>query len=209
MDKQAILNAMQEQGVVAVMRNENAEQAIKAAKACIEGGIKLIEITFSVPGADKAIAALTETDAIVGAGTVITEDEAQAAYAAGARFIVSPVLNLDVAAYCREMNLLYIPGCMTPTEMYSATMEGCDAVKLFPCSQYDPSFIKAVHGPLPQLKIMPTGGVNLENTAAWIAAGAFAVGAASNLTKVENGDYAAITERAKAYLQQAAEGKGK
>lgn len=208
MDKQSILNAMQEQGVIAVMRNENAEQAVKAAMACMEGGIKLIEITFSVPGADKAIAALAETDAIVGAGTVITEDEAQAAYAAGAKFIVSPIMDLDVAAYCREMDLIYIPGCMTPTEMYAAVQEGCDVVKLFPCSQYDPSFIKAVHGPMPNLKIMPTGGVSLDNTAAWMAAGAFAVGAASNLTKVVDDDYAAITEKAKAYLQQAAEGKG-
>jgi len=201
MDKQAILEAMHKQGIIAVLRSESAEQAIKVAQACAEGGVELIEVTFSVPNADVAISALSKAGYTVGAGTVLTVDQAMAATAVGAQFIVAPTFDHSIAAYCAGAGVPYIPGCMTVNEMYQAHSVGCEVVKLFPSSEFSPSYIAAVHAPLPDLHIMPTGGVSLDNVGSWIAAGAFCVGVGGNLTKLGEGGTEAIVQTAKAFTQ--------
>ncbi|MCD8199474.1 MAG: bifunctional 4-hydroxy-2-oxoglutarate aldolase/2-dehydro-3-deoxy-phosphogluconate aldolase [Coriobacteriaceae bacterium] len=201
------LKTMYEQGVVAVLRSKSVEQALAVADACLAGDLACIEVTFSVPEADKAIEALQKTDGIIGAGTVLTDDQARLALDAGARFLVAPTFNPQIAEICTEADIPYVPGCMTVNEMYTATQAGCEVVKLFPASEYTPGFIKALKAPLPDLRIMPTGGVSLDNTAAWMAAGAFAVGVGGNLTKVVDDDYQAITDAAQAYRKQVEAGR--
>lgn len=198
---------MREQGIVAVLRSESVEQAYSVAQACVAGGVELVEVTFSVPDAAAAIRALVGGEAFVGAGTVLTSVQANAALDAGARFLVGPTYNPEIATIAKNAGVPYVPGCMTPNEMQTAYEAGCEAVKLFPSSSFDPGFIKAVHAPLPHLNIMPTGGINLENTAAWIAAGAFCVGVGGNLTKMGSDDLAGITAAAKAYREQVALGR--
>lgn len=211
MGNQSMLNAMNDEGVIAVLRSSSVEQALQVASACLEGGVHFIEITFSVPGAARAIerlAAETEGRAYIGAGTVTTKEQAVEAIGAGARFVVAPTYNVEVLEACGNAGVPYMPGCMTVNEMNTATLAGCEVVKLFPASEFSPGFIKAVHAPLPGLKIMPTGGINLENTAEWIAKGAFAVGVGGNLTKIGDDGLAGITERAAAYREQVRIGRG-
>lgn len=200
MDKKAILQAMHDQGIIAVLRSESAEQAVQVAEACVAGGVELIEVTFSVPNADRAISALAQAGHIVGAGTVLTVDQAMAATAVGAQFVVAPTFDASIAAYCAGAGVPYIPGCMTVNEMYQAHEVGCEVVKLFPSSEFTPSYIKAVHAPLPGLHIMPTGGVSLDNVDEWIAAGAYCVGVGGNLTKIGEGGTDAITALAREFV---------
>ncbi len=202
-----VLDQMHECGVVAVLRSESVEQALHVASACMDGGVNFIEVTFSVPDAAAAIAALQDTNAFVGAGTVITAEQAKRALDAGAKYLVAPTFNKNVLACAKDANVPYVPGCMTVNEMQNAYEAGCELVKLFPASEFSPSFIKSVHAPLPHLNIMPTGGINVENTAAWISKGAFAVGVGGNLTKVVDGDYAAITQAAQKYCAQVQAGR--
>ena len=201
MDKQAVLAAMHDQGVVAVLRSDSAEQAIQVAEACHAGGVELIEVTFSVPGADRAIAALANAGYTVGAGTVLNRDQAQAAVAAGAQFIVAPTFDISLTGYCTGAGVPYCPGCMTVNEMFAAHEAGCEVVKLFPASEFTPSYIRAIHAPLPNLHIMPTGGINYNNVGDWIKAGAYCVGIGGNLTTVGEDGLAGITERAAKYLE--------
>ena len=211
MDSQSVLKSMRKEGIVAVLRSASVEEAMKVAHACLSGGVHFIEVTFSVPGAAKAIEAIAseaDNDAIVGAGTVICADQAREAIAAGAQFIVAPTYDTEVLDVCREANIPYVPGCMTVNEMQTAHKAGCEVVKLFPASEYSPGFIKAVHAPLGQLQIMPTGGINLDNTAQWISKGAFAVGVGGNLTKIEDDGIDGITKRAAAYREQVRIGRG-
>ena len=210
MDNQRMLSAMYDKGVVAVLRSASVEQALQVARACLEGGVNFIEITFSVPGAAEAIAALAHEmhgEAYIGAGTVVSEEQAREALAAGARFIVAPTYNTGVLDICKQADVPYIPGCMTVNEMQTATLAGCEVVKFFPASEFSPGFIKAVHAPLPNLKIMPTGGIDLENTAQWIAAGAFAVGVGGKLTKIGDDGLEGISSRATAYLERVRRGR--
>ena len=208
MDAQTLLETISDQGIVAVLRSRSVEQALEVARACLLGTVRSIEVTFSVPQADEAIAALVrEGDAVVGAGTVLTIEQAQLAHAAGAAFIVGPNFDPQIARFCAEVEVPYIPGCMTVNEMLAANKAGCEVVKLFPSNQFDPSFLEAIHAPLPELKIMPTGGIDLDNTASWIAAGAFAVGVGGNLTKVIDGDYGRITRAARDYREQISIGR--
>lgn len=199
--------AMREQGVVAVLRSESVEQAVTVAEACLAGGVQLIEVTFSVPNAASAIRALSSGDALVGAGTVLTCAQAEEALAAGACFLVGPTFNPNIVPLAAQAGVPYVPGCMTVNEMQTAHEAGCPAVKLFPSSAFAPSFIKAVHAPLPHLNIMPTGGISVENTAAWIAAGAFCVGVGGNLTKLGSEGTEGITRAARAYREQVALGR--
>ena len=206
MKKFDVLQRIAAVGVVAVVRAENEEQAINVSSACIEGGIPAIEVTFTVPGADKVITALKNQfpadKLIVGAGTVLDSETARAAILAGAEYIVSPGFDLESAKLCNRYQVPYMPGCMTITEIIRAMEAGCDIVKLFPGSLPGPSYVKAVKGPLPQVNIMPTGGVDLNNVADWIKAGVIAVGSGSHLTgPAVKGDLAKTTELAKQYVQ--------
>lgn len=207
------LQKIMDVGVVAVVRAENAEQAEKIAKACIEGGVSSIEITFTVPGADKVITALkekfTQDQLIVGAGTVLDSETARIAILAGAEYIVSPSFDLETAKLCNRYQIPYMPGCMTITEIVRAMEAGADVIKVFPGSVYGPDVIKAIKGPLPQTVLMPTGGVSLDNVDQWIKNGCVAVGVGGELTAgAKTGNYESITEAAKQFVAKVKSARG-
>ena len=205
MQKYDYLNRLINTGCVAVVRGDDADEAVKTVDAVIAGGVTGIELTFTVPHADKALDELSEKygdreDVLIGAGTVLDPATARLAIIAGARFIVSPSYNADVAKICNLYSIPYTPGCFTPTEIQTALEAGVDLVKVFPGSVAGPAMVKALHGPFPQLAIMPTGGVSLDNLETWFDAGVTLVGAGSNLTAAaKTGDYAGVTATAKKY----------
>lgn len=172
-------------GIVAVVRSESIEEGVRISKACVEGGIPAIEVTYTVPGATDVIKALkkefSEDELIVGAGTVLDAATARIAILAGAEYIVSPGFDEETAKLCNLYQIPYMPGCMTITEMMRAMELGSDIIKLFPGSAFGPSFVKAVKAPLPQVNIMPTGGVSLDNIDEWFKNGVVAVGAGGKL----------------------------
>lgn len=198
-------------GVVAVLRSETEEKAEKVANACLNGGVDIIEITFSVPSADRVIAHLRKRfngkNVIIGAGTVLDAVTARIAILAGAEFIVGPTFDKEVAFMCNTYGVPYIPGCMTVNEMAEAIKYGVDIIKLFPVDQFTPGYIKNIKAPLPQINVMVTGGVNLENSAQWIKNGAVAIGVGGNLTKVKNDNYEDIEKVATQYIEQVKSGR--
>lgn len=204
MRKYEVIHRLVEAKIVAIVRTNNTEEAIKVAKACYQGGIGALEITYSVPRADKVISKLreqfTDDQLLVGAGTVLDSETAFNAYQAGARYIVAPNFSSTTASICNRYQIPYIPGCMTITEIVKAMEAGVEIVKLFPASEYTPSIIKAIRGPLPQALLMPTGGINLNNVAEWYAAGSTMLGVGGNLTKATNGNYTEITNNCQAFL---------
>ena len=212
MKKFQILKDLTESGVVAVIRADNEEQAINISKACLAGGIKGIELTFTVPGAADVIKTLADkfgNEMLIGAGTVLDSETARIAILAGANYIISPGFDAETAKLCNRYQVPYMPGCMTITEMITAMESGADIVKLFPGSAFGPDYVKAVKGPLPHANIMPTGGVNLNNIDQWIKAGCIAVGAGSDLTApAKTGDYAGVTELAKQFVAKVKEARG-
>ena len=205
MQKYDYLNRLINTGCVAVVRGDDADEAVKTVDAVIAGGVTGIELTFTVPHADKALDELSEKygdreDVLIGAGTVLDPATARLAIIAGAKFIVSPSFNADVAKICNLYSIPYTPGCFTPTEIQTALEAGVDLVKVFPGSVAGPAMVKALHGPFPQLAIMPTGGVSLDNLETWFDVGVTLVGAGSNLTAAaKTGDYAGVTATAKKY----------
>jgi 2-dehydro-3-deoxyphosphogluconate aldolase/(4S)-4-hydroxy-2-oxoglutarate aldolase len=200
-------------GVVAVLRGETPEEVVAMAEQAIAGGIKVIEVTMTVPFALRAIEELakryssTAQDAakyaIIGVGTALDPETARAAILSGAEFVVGPSLNPATVALCNRYRVPVMPGCMTIQEIQTALELGVDIVKLFPGNLYSPSMIKAIKGPLPQANIMPTGGVSLSNLAEWIQAGAVAVGIGSDLTSeaVKTGDYGLVAKKAAQYVE--------
>ncbi len=206
MDKELVLGKIQKAGLVAVVRTENAEQAKRVAAACLEGGVAALEITFTVPGAHKAIEDLTKEyskgELILGAGTVLDPETARIAILSGAQYIISPYFDEATVRLCNRYRVACMPGVMTPKEAVQAMEAGADILKVFPANLFGPSILKSFLGPLPQAKLMPTGGVSAENAAEWIKAGAVALGAGSELTRgAKTGDYAQITETARAYIR--------
>lgn len=197
-------------GIVAVVRAESIEEAVRISSACIEGGVPAIEVTYTVPGATEVIKALKETfpadKLIVGAGTVLDAATARMAILAGAEYIVSPGFDEETAKLCNMYQIPYMPGCMTITEMVKAMQYGADIVKLFPGSAFGPSFVKAVKAPLPQANIMPTGGVSLDNVEEWFKNGVVAVGAGG---KLATGTSESITATAKAFVEKIREIRNK
>lgn len=208
MKKTAILNKLENAGVIAVVRGETVEEAIKASNAIVKGGITGIELTFTVPNADHAIAELAanykkDPTIVIGAGTVLDAVTARLAIMAGAEFIVSPCFDKETAKICNLYQIPYLPGCMTITEMKTALTYGADIVKLFPGSAFGPSIVKAFKVPLPHLNIMPTGGVSLANMQDWFAAGVVAVGVGGNLlAPAATGDFEKVTEVATQYADK-------
>ncbi|MFP7171644.1 bifunctional 4-hydroxy-2-oxoglutarate aldolase/2-dehydro-3-deoxy-phosphogluconate aldolase [Terribacillus sp. 7520-G] len=213
MRKAEVLAKLTDQGIVAVVRADSAEEAIRISDACIEGGITGIEVTFTVKDADQVIKRLADlykenTDVVVGAGTVLDSTTARLAILAGASFIVSPTFDADTAKLCNLYQVPYLPGCMTIGEIKQAMEAGADIIKLFPGSVFGPDFIKAVKAPLPQANIMPTGGVDLENIGNWLKNGAAAVGVGGNLVApAATGDYAKITSIAQQYVEKVMEAR--
>lgn len=208
MSKLDTLSRIRDLGIVAVIRGKNVEEAIEYSRACIEGGVNILEITFTVPNAVDVLKRLNEEldDVLLGAGTVLDSTTARLAIMNGAKFIVSPSFDEEVAKLCNLYQVPYMPGCMTPTEMTNALKFGVDVIKVFPGSAFGPDYIKAVHGPLPYVNLMPTGGVDVDNVAEWIQKGAYAVGAGSSLVK---GSREEIIEKAEKFVKRIKEAKDK
>lgn len=208
MDKLEILSKIKKCGLVAVVRAENEEQAERITEACIEGGVAAIELTFTVPKAHRLIEHMADRysssdDIIIGAGTVLDSETAREAILSGAQYVVSPHFDENIIRLCNRYRIACMPGVFTPTEAVKALELGAEILKIFPGDIATPKFIKALHGPLPQAQMMPSGGVSLENVEDWIKAGAVAVGAGGSLTgKAKNGDYASVTETAKQFLEK-------
>jgi 2-dehydro-3-deoxyphosphogluconate aldolase/(4S)-4-hydroxy-2-oxoglutarate aldolase len=184
MNKEQYVQAIIDTGIVAVIRVNNAAELMDTTIALNQGGVRALEITMTSPGALDAISETSKRlgdDAIIGVGTVLDPETARAAILAGAKFVVSPVLNLDVIRLCQRYSVPCIPGAFTPTEILRAWEAGADVVKVFPATKLGPSYFKDLLGPLPQLRLTPTGGVNLENAGEFIKAGASFVGVGSSL----------------------------
>ena len=182
--RESTVKTIQDLGVVAVIRMKDAGKLRAVIEAIAEGGVRAIEVTMSVPGAVGLIAKLAPAlpaSILFGAGTVVDAATARAVIDAGARFIVSPVFRREVIDVCHERDVAVAPGCFTPTEILDAHDYGADVVKVFPATALGPSYIKDVRAPLPQVRLMPTGGVTLDNAGEWIRAGAVAVGVGSAL----------------------------
>ncbi|WP_298829548.1 bifunctional 2-keto-4-hydroxyglutarate aldolase/2-keto-3-deoxy-6-phosphogluconate aldolase [uncultured Planococcus sp.] len=196
---QQILDAQ----IVAVIRGKDADEAIAVAEAAVAGGLKAIELTYTTPNVSRVFDKLADSKALIGAGTVLDAETARHALLHGAEFVVSPNFNPEIAKVCNRYNVPYLPGCMTIKEMVEATEWGCDILKLFPANGFEPSFIGSVNGPLPKVRIMPTGGINIKNMNAWLAAGAVAVGIGSDLTKAyRSAGEQGVTELVKDYLEE-------
>ncbi|CEH29178.1 ketohydroxyglutarate aldolase [Aneurinibacillus migulanus] len=205
-NKYTVLQKLTESKVVAVIRGENAEEAIQLSKAAVEGGIQAIEITYTTPNATDVFHALEQSNALLGAGSVLDPETARHALLAGAQFIVSPHFNKEIAILCNRYSVPYLPGCMTINEMVKALESGCDVLKLFPANNFEPSFIRSINGPLPNVQIMPTGGIHLGNMKEWIQAGAVAVGIGSDLNKAyRKGGYEAVVTLSQTYMQKSVE----
>ncbi len=207
-----IINKIVASGVVSVVRAESPEKAMKLVDAVVAGGIKSIELTYSVPRANDVIAKLVEkykeTDVVIGAGTVLESSSARLAIIAGAQFIVSPSFNKEVAKLCNLYQIPYVPGVMTPREAGEALEYGSEIIKLFPGDIAGAAMIKDLKGPFPYINVMPSGGVSAENVGAWFKAGAIAVSAGGGVTRpAEIGDYAAVTNNAKVFMDAFHEAK--
>lgn len=208
LQKYEVLNEMHDNYLVAVIRGKNKEDAVEISKQAFKGGIRSLEVTFSTPGAEDAIAELSrygDPQMIVGAGTVLDEETARIAIMKGARFVVSPHFDGAIATMCNRYVIPYLPGCGSVTEIMQALTFGVDVCKLFPGSLLGPSFIKDVKGPIPHVQLMPSGGVSLDNIDKWVKNGAFAVGIGSALTKgVTEGDYSSVQRVAREFVDKLA-----
>lgn len=207
MEKSEVLKRLTDCGVVAVVRAESAEQAEKIVDACIRAGIVGIEITFTVPGAadiiKKLASAYKPEEILIGAGTVLDPETARTAILAGAHFVVSPCLNVDTVKLCLRYQVACMAGAMTVKEAVECMEAGSDIIKIFPGNLFGPKIISAIKGPLPQARMMPTGGVSVDNVGEWIKAGAVAVGAGSDLTKgAKTGDYESIVELGRRMVEE-------
>ncbi len=192
-------------GIVAVIRAESDELLVEVARALAAGGVDVLEVTFTVPRAEKVlerVAAALGDEVLLGAGTVLDPETARTALLAGARFVVSPTLNFEVIRLCHRYDRLVFPGAFTPTEVLAAWEAGADAVKVFPVDAVGPGYLKALRGPLPQVRLLPTGGIDLTNAAAYLKAGACALGVGGSLVDpqaVREGNFARLTELAKEF----------
>ena len=207
MSREKHLERVLDCGIVAVVRFSDPGPLVEVVKALAEGGVTVAEVTFTVPNALEVIREARRQlgdRVLLGAGTVLDPETARAALLAGAEFIVAPTVNLDVIRVCRRYDKLVMPGAFTPTEILTAWEAGADIVKVFPADVVGPAFFKALRGPLPQVKLMPTGGVDLTNAAEFLKAGAVCLGVGGQLVDpklVAAGDFARITALAKQYVE--------
>ncbi|NPV54093.1 MAG: 2-dehydro-3-deoxyphosphogluconate aldolase [Firmicutes bacterium] len=234
MKKQRVLDTMISTGIVAIIRAERSDDLVNVAQALREGGIRAMEVTMTTPGAVDVVREIVSGIAgaggqgvpgvpcevgeeggagemVIGVGTVLDPETARIALLAGAEFVVSPTLNLDVIRMCRRYSKVVIPGAFTPTEILTAWEAGADAVKVFPATKLGPSFFKDMRGPLPQVLLTPTGGVSLDNVAEFIKAGAAFVGVGSALVDkklVDERRWGELTARARAFIQAIAGARG-
>lgn len=213
--KQEVIDRILEEGVVPVLRAESHEIALQAVEALRAGGIGVLEITMTVPGAVELIARLSGEigeECLIGAGTVLNEKSAAACVTAGARFIVSPAVNVDTIEFCNSRDIPVLPGAFTPTEVVTAWSAGADMVKLFPAGAGGgPGYLKSLRAPFPDVQFVPTGGISLQNAADYIRAGAVAIGIGADLvdTKaISAGNAQVVTEQAKRYLAAVSSARG-
>ena len=208
MPKHVVFQGILERGMVGIVRAASPDAALQLAEACIAGGVTALEVAFTTPDTLGVLRTLRERhgdDVLLGAGTVLDAETARAAILAGAQFIISPGVNVATIALCQRYQVLAMPGAMTPTEIVTALQAGADIVKVFPAEMFGPAYIKALRAPLPHAPLMPTGGVRVENLGEWFASGAVAVGIGSSLSGPgANGDYAAVTARAQAFVAKLA-----
>lgn len=209
MKKAAILQKLSTEKVVALIRADNPDGLLDCAKALAEGGLTSIELTMTTPGAirmlEKASAELP--DFLFGLGTVLDAETARAGILAGAKFIVTPALRPDVITLCQRYSVPIFCGALTPTEVINAWERGADAAKVFPAEFFGPAYIKSLKAPLPQVELVPTGGVTAENVGEFIKAGAFATAAGSSLVEakaLKEKNWAAITAKAQAFVKAVA-----
>jgi 2-dehydro-3-deoxyphosphogluconate aldolase / (4S)-4-hydroxy-2-oxoglutarate aldolase len=207
MQKAAVLKALKEIGLVPVLRAESVEKALALAEAIAAGGVTVLEITMTVPGAIQVMRQLAEKrpDILIGAGTVLDAETARMCILEGAKFVVSPALNLGTIEMCHRYTIPVLPGALTPTEIITAWQAGADVVKVFPCSAVGGAkYLSAIKAPMPQVDLIPTGGVSLATAAEFLAAGAFALGVGSDLVNAKamaEGKPEVVTETAKKYLE--------
>jgi 2-dehydro-3-deoxyphosphogluconate aldolase / (4S)-4-hydroxy-2-oxoglutarate aldolase len=208
MSKQDVLQRIADVGLVPVVRADSAEEAIQVVDAIREGGVSIFEITMTVPGAIAVMEQVSRrfgADVLVGAGTVLDAETARACILAGARFIVGPTLDRGTIEMCRRYSVPVMPGALTPTEVLAAWSAGADVVKVFPCGALGgASYIKSLKAPLPQIELIPTGGVSVKTAADFIRAGAMALGVGADLVDtgaVRQGQAGLVTEKAREYLR--------
>lgn len=204
------VKALRQAGVIAVVRTSTVEQAVAVVKALYAGGVTAAEVTFTVPDADQAIAQLRDLrdsgelpNLVLGAGTVTSAEQANAAIDAGSAYLVSPHLAMDVIEVAKLRDVAMLPGALTPGEVFAAHQAGADIVKIFPAARMGPSYLKDLRGPYPHIALMPTGGVSAENVHEWLSAGAVAVGVGSELVykpAIAAGDYGDIQGRAEEFM---------
>ncbi|WP_215148631.1 bifunctional 4-hydroxy-2-oxoglutarate aldolase/2-dehydro-3-deoxy-phosphogluconate aldolase [Exiguobacterium sp. s91] len=214
MKKLAVLNKIIDKGIIAVVRADSKNEALNICEALIKGGITGLEITFTIPNAEKIIQEIKEKtehieDVIIGAGSVLDAVTARIAILAGAKYIVSPFFDRETAKCCNLYQVPYLPGCTTITEMSEALKAGVDIIKLFPGNMFSPGYVSAIKAPLPQVNIMPTGGISLDNMDQWFSNGSVAIGVGGSLlAPAKTGDFDKITNLAKQYVQRLKEIKG-
>ena len=208
MSRVDVVKQIKDTGIIPVVRASSADEAMRAIDAIRDGGISVLEITMTVPGAValiEQVAATCGPDVLVGAGTVLDPETATACISAGAKFVVSPALNLDTIACCQRHDVAAMPGALTPTEVVQAWNAGADLVKVFPAGAVGgPSYLKALKAPLPHIELVPTGGVSLTTAGDFIRAGAAALGVGTDLVDINairEGQSAVITERAKQFIE--------
>lgn len=208
MDKTDVIQQIRDTGLIPVVRATSADEAMRAIDAIREGGVAVLEITMTVPGAVGVIEQVSKTygnEALVGAGTVLDAETARTCILSGAQFIVSPALNLETIECCRRYGVAVMPGALTPTEVLQAWSAGADFVKVFPAGAVGgPSYLKALKAPFPQIELVPTGGVSLKTAADFIKAGASALGVGADLVDIKairDGQASVITERAKQFVE--------
>jgi 2-dehydro-3-deoxyphosphogluconate aldolase / (4S)-4-hydroxy-2-oxoglutarate aldolase len=206
MSKSAVLAALKNIGLVPVLRAASVDKALALATAIADGGVTVLEVTMTVPGAIEVMKRLAKErpDILVGAGTVLDAETARMCILEGAKFVVSPALNLGTIEMCHRYSIAVLPGALTPTEVVTAWQAGADVVKVFPCSALGGSkYLTALKGPLPHIDLIPTGGVSLATAAEFLSAGAFALGVGSDLVDAKAmaaGKPEIVTETAKKYL---------
>ena len=215
MNKQEVLRRIGEVGVVPVVRASSTEEAMQVVEAIKEGGLPVLEITMTVPRAVSVIEQLAHrygSDVVIGAGTVLDPETARACILAGAAFVVSPSLNTATIELCRRYSVAVMPGALTPTEVVTAWQAGADVVKIFPCNAVGGArYLKSLKAPLPQIEMVPTGGVSLQTAAEFIRAGALALGVGADLVDTEAiraGDSRKVTEAARAYVSAVRAARG-
>ena len=211
LEKTIVLEAIRSGGVVAVVRVDSEDEALGATRALLRGGVRAIEITFTVPDAARVIARVARESAagnleepdgelLLGAGTVTSAAQAHQALDAGAQYLISPCVVPEVIAVARERGAAMLPGALTPTEIFNAYQMGGDIIKVFPATRMGPSYIKDVRAPLPHIPLLPTGGVDAQNAGEWIKAGAVALGVGGKLVDraaIKAGDWDVLTTRAR------------